>query len=123
MQIFQILKVTLFGILKRGRRYELPFEDEKETMKFIMTVSHDFKQTMVEPNVCGAFQAIGSEFEFEFEFDIEVEPYRLLFNEENLRQSAGLREWWPIDFPMDQLSSWRQRQRQNVRFRWINKQE
>jgi hypothetical protein len=48
-----------------------------------MKVYHDFKQTMVEPNIWGAFQATG------FEFDTEAEPYRLLFNEEKLRQSAG----------------------------------
>jgi hypothetical protein len=34
-----------------------------------------------------------------FEFDTRSEPYRLLFNEEKLRESAGFREWWSIDFP------------------------
>jgi hypothetical protein len=53
-----------------------------------MKVSDDFKQTMVEPNIWGAFQAI----RFEFEFDPEAEPYQLLFNEEKLRQRAGFRE-------------------------------
>jgi hypothetical protein len=78
---------------------------------------------MVELNIWGAFQAIG--FEFEFEFDAETEPYRFLFNEEKLRQSAGIRELWSIPFPPNQLSSrrQRQRQRQNARFDWINKQE
>jgi hypothetical protein len=49
-QIFQVLDVALFGVLKRRLGYELPFEDEKETVKFIMKVYHDFKQTMVEPS-------------------------------------------------------------------------
>jgi hypothetical protein len=70
-QTFQVLDVTLFGVLKRRLGYELPFEDEKETVSFIMKVYHDFKQTMVEPNICGAFRTIG------FEFDTEAEPYRL----------------------------------------------
>jgi hypothetical protein len=73
----------------------LPFEDEKETINVIMKVSHDFKQAMAEPNMWGSFQAIA----FEFEFDPEVEPYRLLFNEEKLRQSEGFRDLWSIDFP------------------------
>jgi hypothetical protein len=49
-QIFQILDVTLFGAVKRRLGYKLPFENEKKTVKFIMKVSRDFKQTMVEPN-------------------------------------------------------------------------
>jgi hypothetical protein len=95
----------------------LPFEDEKETVKFIMKVDRDFKQTMVEPNIWGAFRAIG----FEFEFDTKAEPHRLLFNEEKVRESVGSRELWSNDFPLDQPSS--RRQRQNARFGWINKQE
>jgi hypothetical protein len=38
-QIFLILDVTLFDVLKRRLGYKLPFEDEKETVKFIMKVS------------------------------------------------------------------------------------
>jgi hypothetical protein len=103
--------VTFFGVLKPRLGYKLPFEDEKETVKFIMKGGHDFKQTIVESNTYGAFQTIA------FEFDTEAEPYRLLFNEEKLRQSEGLRELWSIDFAWDQLSS----RRQNTRFGWINK--
>jgi hypothetical protein len=91
----------------------LPFEDEIETVQFIMKVYRDFKQTMMEPKIWRVFRAI------EFEFDTEAEPYRLLFNEEKLRQSEGFGELWSIDFPLDQLSS--QRQRQNARFDWMNK--
>jgi hypothetical protein len=69
-QIFQVLDVTLFGVLKQRLGYKLPFEDEKETVRFILKVYHGFKQTMVEPNKSGAFQAIG----FEFEFEDEKEP-------------------------------------------------
>jgi uncharacterized PurR-regulated membrane protein YhhQ (DUF165 family) len=42
-QIVQILDVTLFGVLKRRPRYQLLFEDEKETVQFRMKVNHDFK--------------------------------------------------------------------------------
>jgi hypothetical protein len=50
-QIFQVLDVTLFGVLKRRLGYKLPFEDQKETVEFIMKVYHDLKQTMVESNI------------------------------------------------------------------------
>jgi hypothetical protein len=49
-QIFQGFDVTLFDVLKRRLGYKLPFEDEKESVRFIMKVYHDFKQTMVEFN-------------------------------------------------------------------------
>jgi hypothetical protein len=98
-QLFQVLDVTFFGVLKRRLGYELPFEDEKETVTFIMKEYHDFKQTMVESNRWGAFRAIG------FESDTEAEPYRLLFNEEKLRQSECFRDLSSIDFPLDQLPS------------------
>jgi hypothetical protein len=91
--------MTLFGVLKRRLGYKLPFGDEKVTDKCIMKVYLEFKQTMVESNIWGAFR------EIEFEFDTEVEPYRVLFNEEKLRQSEGFRESSSIDFPLDQLSS------------------
>jgi hypothetical protein len=69
-QIVQVLDVTLFGVLKRRLGYKLPFEDEKEILKFRMKVSRDFKQTMAGSNIWRAFRAIG----FEFEFDSEAEP-------------------------------------------------
>jgi hypothetical protein len=50
-QTFQVPDVTLFGVLKSHPRYELPFGDEKARVKFIMRVSHDFKQTMAESNI------------------------------------------------------------------------
>jgi hypothetical protein len=84
-QIFQILDVTLLGVLKRRLGYKLPFEDEKETGQFRMKVYRDSKQTTMEINICEAFQAI------EFEFDTEAELYRLLFNEEKLRQYSSVR--------------------------------
>jgi hypothetical protein len=43
--------VTLFGVLKRRLGYKLAFEDEKETVKFMIKECHDFKQTMVESNI------------------------------------------------------------------------
>jgi hypothetical protein len=48
--------------------------------RFMLTIQSRF--TQVEPNIWGAFQAV------EFEFDMRTEPYRFLFNEERLRQSA-----------------------------------
>jgi hypothetical protein len=93
----------------------LPFGDEKATGNFIMEGYHDFKQTMVESGIWGAFQAL----EFEFEFDTASGPYRLLFNEENLSERASFRQLWTIDFPLGQLSI----RRRAARFGWINRPE
>jgi hypothetical protein len=62
IQIFQVFDMTLFGVLKWHPRYELTFRDEKVTVKFIMNVFHDFKQTMVEFNIWITFQTFGFEF-------------------------------------------------------------
>jgi hypothetical protein len=50
-QIFQVLDATLFGVLKRHLRYELLFGDEMATIQFITRVSHDFEQTIVDPDI------------------------------------------------------------------------
>jgi hypothetical protein len=64
----------------------MPFENDNATAKFITMVYHDFGQTMIQSNIRGAFQALG------FESDMRTEPYRLLFNEKKLRESAACRE-------------------------------
>jgi hypothetical protein len=50
-QLFQPFDLTLFAVLKRRTRYELPFDDDNATVKVIMKVYHDFTQTMARPNV------------------------------------------------------------------------
>jgi hypothetical protein len=70
-QIFQVLDVILFGLLRPHITYEFPFRDEKATIKFIIKVCHGLKQTMVEPNIWEAFQAL----RFELEFDTASERY------------------------------------------------
>jgi hypothetical protein len=46
-QMFQVLDLTVFRVLKRHTRYELPFGNEKAIVQLIMKVYHDFEQTMV----------------------------------------------------------------------------
>jgi hypothetical protein len=88
----------------------LPFEGERATVKFIFKIYYDFKQTMVEHNIRGAFHALG------LEFNTRSEPYCLLFNEERHSESPSVQELWPIDFPLDQLSG----RRRDAQFGWIN---
>jgi hypothetical protein len=64
-QIFQILDVTIFGVLKRRLGHKLRFEEEKGTLKFIMKAYRNFKQTMMESNIWRAFWAIRFEFDTE----------------------------------------------------------
>jgi hypothetical protein len=53
--ILQELDVSLFGVLKRREQYVLPFEDNQTTAGFLLRIYPTFKQTMTEPNICGAF--------------------------------------------------------------------
>jgi hypothetical protein len=54
------------------------FDEEQPAAAFLFKVYHDFKQTMIEVNIWGAFVTIG------FTHDIEQSPYGLLFDEKKL---------------------------------------
>jgi hypothetical protein len=56
-QLFQVLDLTVFGVLKRRGQDQLPLEDNPGSTRFIRKVSHDFRTTMmmVEPTIWGAF--------------------------------------------------------------------
>jgi hypothetical protein len=49
MRVFKNLRP--FGVFERGARYELPFLDNNATVKCIMKAYHDFRQTVVQPNI------------------------------------------------------------------------
>jgi hypothetical protein len=92
-QVFQTLDLTLFGVLKRCPRYELPFHEKNATVKLITKAYHDFTHTMARPNVWGTFCALG------FEFDTRREPHEPLSDEIKLRGSAGFEELCSVTFP------------------------
>jgi hypothetical protein len=92
-QIFQVINLSLFGVLKLCPRYELPFDENNATVKVITKVYHEFTQTMARPNVWGIFRALG------FEFDTIIGPYELLFDELKLKESANFEELCWLTFP------------------------
>jgi hypothetical protein len=112
-QILQVLDLTLFDVLNRPPGYALPFENDNATAESIMMGYSEFGQTMIMSNIRRAFQALG------FEYDQRTEPYRLLFNEKKLRESAGFRMFWSHDFLLDGLST----RRRAAQFDWINRPE
>jgi hypothetical protein len=84
--IFQVLDLVLFSAMKK---HDTGLKDLGETLSaaaFLSRVYHDFKQTMIEVNIWGAFTAIG------FSYDSMETPCRSLFDEEKLRQSRGFVE-------------------------------
>jgi hypothetical protein len=112
-QAFQVLDSTLYGVLMRRPRFELRFRWAHATLKVILKVYHDFKHTMVPPNVCGAFRALG------LEFDTRRGPSGLLLDEVKLWERGIRQELWCVHFPLDQLSG----RRTAPWFNWINKPE
>jgi hypothetical protein len=94
-QVFQVLDLTLFSVLKWCPRSELPFDDNHASVKVITKVYHDFTQTRAWPNIWATFCALG----FEFEFDTRREPDELLFDGVKLRESAGFEELRSMTFP------------------------
>jgi hypothetical protein len=84
-QIFQVLDLTLFGVLKSGGQYQLPLEDDAGSPRFIREVSHHFRMTMVEPNIWGAFRGIG------VKYSIADGVQRVSFDEMTLPESEGFK--------------------------------
>jgi hypothetical protein len=71
-----VLDVVLFGALTKHGTGLRTLEKQQPGAAFLLKVYHDFKQTMVEVNIWGAFAVIG------FIYDIQQNPYGLLFDEE-----------------------------------------
>jgi hypothetical protein len=114
IHIFQMLDVMLFGTLKKHVTGFSTLDEDQPTAAFIIKVYHDFKQTMVEVNIWGAFHPSDS-----VTHDIDQNPYGLLFNEEKFRQSLGFLELWERNVPLESLS----KRKQQAGFGWINKPE
>jgi hypothetical protein len=112
-QIFQVLDLTLFGVLKTRGQYQLPLEDDTGSVRFIRKVSHDFGITVVEPNIWGAFRGIG------IKYSVVDAVQRVSFDKMTLRESEGLKELWDIDFPVGNLSP----RRQSSKFGWTDEPE
>jgi hypothetical protein len=58
--IFQIFDVVLFKALKKYATGLATFEEEQTIAAFIIKVYHDFKQTMIEVNIWGCSEPLGS---------------------------------------------------------------
>jgi hypothetical protein len=111
--IFQVLDVVLFCALKKRAIRLSTLDQEQSAAAFIIKVYHDFRQTMVEVNIWGAFLTIG------FSYGISQNLYELLFDEEEFRQSRGFLELRERDMPFESLS----RRKQQAKFEWINQPE
>jgi hypothetical protein len=109
--IFQVLAVVLFGAMKKHDTCLKDLDETFPAAAFPIRVYHNFKQTVIEVNVWEAFAAI------EFSYDITETPYRLLFDEQKLRQSRGFVELWDRNKRLESLST----RRRQAKFGWINK--
>jgi hypothetical protein len=106
MEIFQVLDLALFGVLKPRPRYQLPLEDDAGSIRFIkmMYHDHDFRMTMtmIEPNSWGAFGGLG------VNYSVVDGVQRASFDDMSLCESESLKELWDIDFRLAKLSPRRQ---------------
>jgi hypothetical protein len=105
--------VVLCGALKKHATSLTMLNEDQPAVAFLIKVYHDYKQTIVEANIWGTFEAIG------LTHDITQDPDGLIFDEKKFRQSPGFLELWQRDVPVESLSS----RRQQTRFGWINKPE
>jgi hypothetical protein len=112
-QIFQVLDLTLFGVLRRRGQYQLVREDDTGSTRLIRKVYHDFRMTMVEPNIWGAFRGLG------IKHSVVSGIRRVSFDEMALRESEGFTELQDTDFPVGNLSP----RRQSCKFGWLDETE
>jgi hypothetical protein len=114
-QIFHVLDLTLFDVLKGRGQYQLPLQDDAGSTRFIRKSYHDFwmTMTMVEPNIWGAFRGIG------VKYSVVDGVQRVSFDEMTLHESEGLTELRDIDLPVGNLSP----RRQTCKTRWLNEPE
>jgi hypothetical protein len=118
-QIFQVLDLALFRVLKRRGQYQLPLEDDAGSARFIRKVYHDqdmlmtMTMTMIEPNMWGAFRGIG------VKYSVVDGVQRVSFDDRTLRESQGFKEAWDIHLPVGNASE----RRQSCKARWINEPE
>jgi hypothetical protein len=113
MQIFQVLDLTLSGVLKRRGHSQLPLEDDAGSARFIRKVYHDFGITMIESNIWEAFRGI------EVKYSVVDGFHPVSFDEMTLRESEVFKQVWDIDVAMGNLSP----KRQSRKIRWINEPE
>jgi hypothetical protein len=112
-RIFKVLDLILFGALKKHATGLEMADEEQPAAAFLLKVYHDFKQTMIEVHIWGAFAAIG------FSYDIAQNPYGLLFDEKKLRQIPGFVALWECHPPLESLS----KRRREAKFGRINEPE
>jgi hypothetical protein len=112
-QILQVLDLTLFGVLKRRGQDQLPLQDDAGSARFIRKGCQDFRMTMIEPNIWGAFRGIGVKYSV-----VDGVP-RVSFDEMTLRESDSFKELWDIDFPLGNMSP----RRQSCKVGWIKEPE
>jgi hypothetical protein len=82
-QIFQLLDLAFFGMLKWEEKYYLPFSDLGKTGNFVYNVYRKMEKTLTAPNIWAVFQAI------EITCDTESIPCRIVLHQEKLRESKG----------------------------------
>jgi hypothetical protein len=105
--------MIIFGALKKHATGLETLDEEQSAAAFLLKADHDFKQTMIEINILGAFAAIA------FIYDIRQNPCGLFFDEEKFRQSPGFANLRERDAPLWSVS----KRRREVKFECTNKPE
>jgi hypothetical protein len=108
--IFQALDLVFFSALKKLKETTTGEFDDDSVNEQITKLVHAYEQTATSMNIRGSFRRAGM-----FP-DVGSRPYKIRFDEEQLRKNPGFKEIWDRNLSTDDLS----RRRRLHRFGLIN---
>jgi hypothetical protein len=109
--IFQVLDVLLFGLLKRSKRFQMRDDGLDAHVDHISRLVRAYETV----TACTTIKAAWGKAEFEYE-NRSMTTY-VSVNEQQIRESPDFREIWRFDYRESRLSTRRQKQERG----WINK--
>jgi hypothetical protein len=108
--IFQALDPSFFGVPKTKEKFWMDQDDDKTFTTTRYKLVRQFHSVVTPENIRGSFVRAGSSY------SIGAIPYVLEFSRERMIESAGSRQVWEFDIPLESLSM----RRQKAQFGFVN---
>jgi hypothetical protein len=108
--IFQTLDLSFFGMFRTKKEFWMDQDDDKTFTATIHKLVRQFHSVATPENIHESFVRAG------FSYSTGAIPYVLESSRERMMESAGFRQVWELDVPLESLSM----HRQKVQFGFVN---